>query len=210
VPTKPVCRIGVFYDGSYVSKAAKFFDHEEDAGLLRFRPFHEYIRKRVRPHEPGYSKYRVVYAAWFQGVFTAKDANEKQLRADRDQHHDLMHAGIQAKCLPMSQSGVEKGVDVALAVDAIQAALEDKIDVAALVTGDGDYVPLVHALQNAGVATTAVCFRFEGKVSKGYINPRLVKAVNYTLDVTGMAEHERHRLFKRASEGPETGGGDRR
>jgi uncharacterized LabA/DUF88 family protein len=206
--TKPVCRIGVFYDGSYVSKAVKFFLHEEDAGSLRFRPFHEYIEQRVRPHEPGYSRHRVVYAAWFQGMFATADSNPDQLRETRDQHLDLMHAGIEAKFLPMSQGEKkEKGVDVALAVDALQAGLEDKIDVAALVTGDGDFVPLVRALQKAGVATTAVSFTFEGKVNKGYINPRLVKAADYTLDVTGRTQHQHRSLFGRALEGPETGGG---
>ena len=56
-----------------------------------------------------------------------------------------------------------------VAYDSLQAGLEDKIDVAALVTGDRDFVPLVRALQKAGVATTAVSLTFEGKVNKGYI-----------------------------------------
>lgn len=46
----------------------------------------------------------------------------------------------------MSQSQGEKGTDVALAVDALQTVLDDKIDVAVLVTGDGDFVPLARAM----------------------------------------------------------------
>lgn len=46
------------------------------------------------------------------------------------------------KYLPTSQSGKsEMGSDVALAIDAMQVGLEGKIDIAVLVSGDGDFVP---------------------------------------------------------------------
>ncbi len=111
--------------------------------------------------EQGYSSYKVVYAPWHQGLFTAKDATEGQLRCDRNLYHDLMHAGIEAKYLPMSQQQKEKGTDVAMAVDALQIGLDGKIDVAVLVTGDGDFVPLVRALNKQGIRVLAAFFDFE-------------------------------------------------
>jgi uncharacterized LabA/DUF88 family protein len=51
----------------------------------------------------------------------------------------------------MSQTRGEKGIDVALAVDALQVGLGGTIDIAVLVTGDGDFVPLVRALNKQGV-----------------------------------------------------------
>lgn len=54
---------------------------------------------------------------------------------------------VQAKDLQVFPGGVKKGDwDVGLGVDAIRAA--DKLDVIVLVTGDGDYTPLVDYLQN--------------------------------------------------------------
>lgn len=54
---------------------------------------------------------------------------------------------VQAKDLQVFPGGVKKGDwDVGLCVDAIRAA--DKLDAIVLVTGDGDFAPLVDYLQN--------------------------------------------------------------
>ena len=89
-------------------------------GWLDFKPFHGLIENYIRSKEQGYTHYRVVYGAWFQGMFGAGDAEERQLRNDRNLYHDLMHAGIDPKFMPMPQSGSnEKGADVALAIEAM-------------------------------------------------------------------------------------------
>ena len=76
---------------------------------------------------------------------------------------DLMHAGVEPRYLPMSQTQGEKGIDVALAVDALQVGLDGKIDIAVLVTGDGDFVPLVRALNKQGVRVLGACCKFQTK-----------------------------------------------
>lgn len=54
---------------------------------------------------------------------------------------------VMAKELQVFAGGAKKGDwDVGLAIDAIRAA--DKLDTIVLVSGDGDYVPLVDYLQN--------------------------------------------------------------
>lgn len=54
---------------------------------------------------------------------------------------------VRAKDLQIFSGGAKKGDwDVGLTIDAV--TLASKIDVAVLVTGDGDYVPLVRYLQN--------------------------------------------------------------
>src|SRR5437899_969682 len=63
--------------------------------------------------------------------------------------------------ISMSQTQGEKGIDVALAVDALQVGLDGKIDIAVLVTGDGDFVPLVRALNKRGVRVLDVYFEFQ-------------------------------------------------
>jgi uncharacterized LabA/DUF88 family protein len=87
----------------------------------------------------------------------------------------------------MSETSGEKGTDVALAVDALQVGLDGKIDIAVLVTGDGDFVPLVRALNKQGVRVLAVYFKFEGKDGKkSFINERLLSVVNYAVDVSAL------------------------
>ena len=193
--TRAICRIGVFYDGSFFAYAQHYYYHERDLGWLRFQPFHAFIESFVEQKEHGYSSYKVVYAAWHQGLFTVTKATPEQLRRDRNLYHDLMHAGVEPRYLPMSEKSGEKGTDVALAVDALQVGLDGKIDIAVLVTGDGDFVPLVRALNKHGVRVLAVYFKFERRDGKkSFINDRLLAVVNYAVDVSAL---EGDKDFKR-------------
>jgi len=179
-----ICRIGVFYDGSFFSHAQKYFYHDRKLGWLSFQPLHVFFEAFIGRKEQGYSSYKVVYAAWHQGLFPGRDASEEQLRFDRRRDHDLMHAGIDPKYLPTSQQRREKGTDVALAVDALQVGLDGKIDIAVLVTGDGDFVPLARALNKQGIRVVAAYFDFEdSRGSKSFINERLLKCCNYAVDI---------------------------
>src|SRR5256712_12112671 len=199
-----ICRIGVFYDGSFFAYARRYYYQERDLGWLRYLPLHAFIEAFIAQKEQGYASYRAVYAAWHQGLFTSKMATPEQLRFDRNQHHDLMHAGVEPRYLPMSQTQGEKGIDVALAVDALQVGLDGKIDIAVLVTGDGDFVPLVRALNKQGVRVLGVYFEFESKDgSKSFINERLVGAANYAVDIDALGSSKEHKqdfgtLFRKA------------
>lgn len=201
-----ICRIGLFYDGTYFAFARRYFYHERKLGWLVFQAFHKLIEAFMRKKEQGFSDYKVVYSAWFQGLFHANDATEEQLRFERNNYHDLMHAGIEAKYLPMSQSLGEKGIDVALAVDALQVSKDGKIDVAVLVTGDGDFVPLVRSLMKDGVRVLAAYFDYvqdDGK--KSFINERLRNAVNYDLNLNALEKDKDYKadfghLFRKAQE----------
>jgi len=182
-----ICRLGVFYDGSFFSYAQNYLYHEHKIGWLRFRELHQFLEKYVSLKEQGFASYKVVYASWHQGLFTSKGATEDQLRRDRNLYHDLMHAGIEPHYLPMSEKLGEKGTDVALAVDALQIGLDKKIDVAVLITGDGDFVPLVRSLNKQGVRVLAAYFEFKAKDGgKSFINERLLTAANYAVDINSL------------------------
>ena len=178
------CRIGVFYDGSYFTYACRYFYHKIELGWPEFRPFHALLETFIRSKEPGYNHHRVVYSAWFQGMFSSREAEARQLKNDRNLFHDLMHAGIEPKYTPMPQNGHgEKGSDVALAVDAMQIGLAGKIDLAVLVTGDADFVPLARALMKEGVRVMAAYFEYDDSGHKSFINERLARVCNYTLNI---------------------------
>ena len=72
----------------------------------------------------------------------------------------LVKAGleIQSKDLQVFIGGMKKGDwDVGIAVDAIKSA--DKVDAIILVTGDGDFIPLVEYLKiNKGIQTEVIAF----------------------------------------------------
>jgi uncharacterized LabA/DUF88 family protein len=189
-----ICRIGVFYDGSFFTYAQRYYYHERKLGWLRYLPFHTFIEAFIAKKEQGYASYRVVYAAWHQGLFTSKTATPEQLKSDRNLHHDLMHAGIEPKYLPMSQTRGEKGTDVALAVDALQVGLDDKIDIAVLVTGDGDFVPLVRALNKQGVRVLGAYFQYQTKDGyKSFCNERLQSVVNYAVDINALENDKEYK-----------------
>lgn len=194
---KSFCRIGVFYDGSFFTYAQYYFYAERGLGWLTYQPFHILIESFLREKEQGFSNYRVVYAGWYQGLFPSSQSNEKQLHNERNRHIDLIHAGIEPKYVPISPSGREKGVDVALAVDALQVGLEGKIDIAVLVTGDGDLVPLVRALMKHGIRVAAVYFEYESPYHSSFANERLLSACNYTLNVNQLEQDRRYQALFR-------------
>lgn len=188
----PICRIGVFYDGYYFDIGRRHLCG--DFGWLQFKPFHRLIENCIREKEPDYAQYHVVYAAWFQGMNSSDHVDEKQLKDDRRLCHDLMHAGIEPKFMPMPQSGSnEKGADVALAIDAMQLAHDGKMDIAVLVTGDGDFVPLVRGLMKHSVRVMAAHFDYDDGQHKDFVNPRLLNACNYFLNINRIATDKHYR-----------------
>ncbi|MCY4355628.1 MAG: NYN domain-containing protein [Truepera sp.] len=54
---------------------------------------------------------------------------------------------------------VEKGIDVALAVESLSLAYENAYDTALLVSGDGDYVELVEAIKRRGKHVECAMFK---------------------------------------------------
>jgi uncharacterized LabA/DUF88 family protein len=54
---------------------------------------------------------------------------------------------------------VEKGVDVAIAVESLSLAQADAYDCALIVSGDGDYVELVEAIKRLGKHVECAMFK---------------------------------------------------
>jgi uncharacterized LabA/DUF88 family protein len=185
-------RIGVFYDGTFFVRAQNYFWGRK-YGWLSFQQFHKLLEFYVETKMQGHSDYKIVYSAWFQGSHKESLAPEDKLRLDRKRHHDLLHAGIEPKNLPMSESQGEKGIDVYMAVETLQIGLDDKIDIAILVTGDGDFVPLVRALMKNGVRVGIAFFEYTDGEHKSFANERLINAANFAININNL---ENDREFK--------------
>jgi uncharacterized LabA/DUF88 family protein len=77
---------------------------------------------------------------------------------------------VKSKSIQIFDNGQTKGDwDIDIALDAVQ--LSNKVDVITLITGDGDFVPLVHYLKSQGVKVELMAFH--QKVSQ-----ELVKSVD--------------------------------
>ena len=84
---------------------------------------------------------------------TTEEAHEE------DFHQALSDQGFEVKTKPLQTfiGGQKKGDwDVGIAMDVLQ--LEPKIDVAVLVSGDGDFIPLVEFAQRKGLRVEVIGF----------------------------------------------------
>lgn len=205
---KSLCRIGVFYDGSYFTYAQSYFYGERKLGWLSFPPIHSLIESFISTQEQGYFHYRVVYSGWYQGLFTSSESTDHNRRIDRNRQIDLMYAGIEPKYMPMSKNKGEKGIDIAMAIDILEIGLEGKIDVAVLITADGDFVPLVRALMKNGIRVATVYFEYQAQNRQTYVSESLLNVSNYTLNINELEKDRKKEglfrsLFRQAKKSPD-------
>jgi uncharacterized LabA/DUF88 family protein len=188
VPSNALCSIAVFHDGSYVAHARGHFHHQRKAGWLQLGPLHALIEAEARRSETTYQRHCVTYAAWFQGISDVSKVDHDLLAKDRELQHDLVSVGIHPTFLPMANAK-EKGVDVALAISALEVAFTNRIDLIVLVTGDGDFVPLVWALKRRGVRVGVVGFEYRHPDEKKWsssIAPALRGAAHFCVDIAAL------------------------
>lgn len=162
-------RIGVFYDGNYFTHVSNYYNYvHERKSRLSLSGIHEYIRSRVSVHEDvPLSHCKMVEAHFFKGRNTASEASDKgnQLYFDRVFEDILSYEGVQAHYQPIkgavSSRSADKGLNLQLAVEALDITHHDKLDVLVLIAADGDYSPLVKKLNALGVRVMLVCWDFE-------------------------------------------------
>ena len=100
----------------------------------------------------------------------------------------LTNLGIETrvKDLQVFPGGMKKGDwDVGLAIDAVKLA--PQLDVLVLVTGDGDFIPLVEYLKNQGRQVELIAFSKSG-------SSKLIKIVD---DFTDLSENKRKYLIRK-------------
>ncbi len=112
----------------------------------------------------------------------------------------LEHIGfeVKAKELQVFYGGNKKGDwDVGIAMDTIKLA--PKVDVVVLVSGDGDFVPLVEYLQSLGQKVEVVAF---GRSAAGKLQEKADRFVDLDQDTRKYLIVDRRRVIK-----PEEGDG---
>lgn len=163
-------RIGVFYDGSYFSHVSNYYlySHERRA-RLSIGGLHDFIREEVAKEESTDKRYcQIIDAHYFRGRLSAKLAYEKDSLFRERQFEDvLIREGITMHFLPVNADAhgeiSEKGIDVWFALEAFELALHKRFDVIAIITGDGDFVPLVRKLNTLGTRVMLLAWDFESQ-----------------------------------------------
>lgn len=71
------------------------------------------------------------------------------------------------------------------------------IDIAVLVTGDGDFVPLVRALMKQGIRVAVAYFEYETANHRSLINDRLLTVCNYAININAWERDKKYQpMFK--------------
>lgn len=168
-------RIMVFYDGAYFKAGQIWFRYKDDRGWFSIPELHHLFEKYVaqkakHPVEPT----KVVGAHYYDGRTSVQAADTDQLKSERSFELALIQGGVVPHYLPVREtpkSGAspdekrftltQKGIDVQYALDVLDYAHTDRFDVAVLVTGDADFVPLVRKVTAIGKHALAAHFQID-------------------------------------------------
>ena len=156
-------RVGVFYDGNFFFHVSNYYKYQHPRkARLSIAGLHEFIRFKVSSVENVDSRIcQIVDSHFFRGRLSAWDAEAQQkLLADRIIDDVLMHEGVTTHYLPLHGKS-EKGIDVLLALEALEQAIHKRFDVMVLIAGDGDFVPLVRKVSTLGTRVMCLGWDFE-------------------------------------------------
>lgn len=145
-------RVGVVYDGGYFSRVSDYyrFAHNRQS-RISIGGLQNFVRNEISAAERVDVRYcRIVDSHYFRGRFSVEEAETRgTMRGDRIVDDVLMWAGVTTHYLPRRFTQ-EKGIDVWLALEAFELAINKSLDVLVLVAGDGDFLPLIRKLNALG------------------------------------------------------------
>jgi uncharacterized LabA/DUF88 family protein/cold shock CspA family protein len=167
-PRDGVIRIGVFYDGNYFLHVSNYYNYfHQRRRRISISGLHGFIRQQIADEmQVDYSLCHVVDAHYFRGRMSAYEASQRgnQLYNDRLFDDVLMSEGVVTHYLPLrTRAGrkEEKGIDVWLALEALELSWMKKYDVLVLITSDGDFVPLIRKVNTLGTRVMVLSWDFE-------------------------------------------------
>jgi cold shock CspA family protein len=169
-------KIAVYYDGNYFLHVSNYYNYDHARRRrLSITGLHQFIRQHVAQEEGADPRHcQIVDAHYFRGRLSAQEAYQRGqvLYWDRVFDDILMSAGITTHYSPLKTNNgkrEEKGIDVWLALEALEQAYLKKFDVMVLIASDGDYVPLVRKLNTLGVRVMVLSWDFEFTTDNGKV-----------------------------------------
>ncbi|MGB8842798.1 MAG: NYN domain-containing protein [Aliidongia sp.] len=181
-------RIGVFIDGTYFSHVSNYYLYEhERRSRLSITGLYAYIRDEIARQENVDRRFcQIVDAHYFRGRLNAKVSQEQDsLYRERQWDDVLIREGVTMHFLPVTKDSKEKGIDVWFALEAFELAIYKRFNVSVLITGDGDFVPLVRKLNTLGTRVMLLAWDFDsmrdGKVYTTRASQSLINEVTYPI-----------------------------
>ncbi len=199
--SKSLTRIGVYYDGNYFLHVSNYYAYQhERASRISISGLHQFIRRHVADLASNeYALCPVVDAHYFRGRLPAYEAKEgNRLYAERQFEDVLTQEGVITHYTPMrsQRSGkrIEKGIDVWLALEAYENAINDKYDIICLIASDGDYVPLARKLNGTGKKVMLLSWDLEytdeaGNARETRTSQDLLEEVSYPVHMHEVIEN---------------------
>ncbi|MBX7104786.1 MAG: NYN domain-containing protein [Gemmataceae bacterium] len=163
-------RIGIFYDGNFFFHVSNYYQyHHERRQRLSVGGLHAFIRSEVSRLEDVDPRHcPIAEAHYFRGRLRASEADDRDLLFRERVFDDvLIREGVTAHYLPLSRDG-ERGVGVALSLEAYELAAEHRFDVAVVLGCDGDYLTLVRKLAARGVRVMVLGWDFRYHDANGF------------------------------------------
>ncbi|WP_448377508.1 NYN domain-containing protein [Fervidobacterium sp.] len=188
---KDFIRVAFFYDGYFFYKFSTFCYKKHPVGSrLNLRGFQSYILRQVADYLGVPLKHvRLAESHYFWGrPRTTEEAAEATQSRSRFEDA-LIASGVTIHTNHLVQDEerlTEKGVDISLAVEALDRAYQGRYDLLVLVSGDTDFVPLVRKLAalGVGVMVPKVEERYEegGKEKWIKTGEQLIREAHFVVD----------------------------
>lgn len=159
-----ITRVALFIDGGYWSAVRSFQrQHANRPGPNSLERLLEYVQAKVSELEGRNGNPCLICETHYFRGYLGTNTLEAQdrLRQQSRLLDELLQLGIEPHFLPMLNGMKEKGVDVALALEAYAAVAERGVELVFMVASDGDYVPLIRALKRKGGRVVLLVWDFE-------------------------------------------------
>lgn len=192
-------RIAVFFDGNYLNEVSNYYKfHHPQQSRINLEGLAKFIRLEVsRQEEIDAKRCQIIESHYFRGRFSAETAiDQGRLEGERKFEDVLTRSGIIQHYFPMDESysqGQEKGIDVALALEAYDLAIHKHLDVLALIACDGDYVPLARKLNSIGTRVLLLAWNFQyehmGRRKETFTSRALINECSYPIIMNDMIDN---------------------
>ena len=143
-PKPPLRQVMFFIDGGYMRQCFRHIEGSEDFDLLMFpwKIAQHFLKGAVRPE---------IIRTYFYGAICETHLPEY---SDQKKYYDDLDKirGVEVKLgslVKLHKGFRQKGVDVLLAIDVLTKAYQNHYDIAILICGDRDIIPLIHAVKDS-------------------------------------------------------------